>query len=264
MVIVITGASSGIGYSVYKFFSKNKSNIVCSLSRSNKNNIQNFFECDVTSYENVKESLSNIYNKFGKIDILINNAGIGISGALELTSVEEVKKVIDTNFYGTYYCSKEIIKYLNKNGKIINISSVCAFFPLPYRSIYSLSKSAVNILTYGLRMELKNTNFQVTSICPGDTKSEFNNNRIKITKTNEIYKNGINYSSNKVDKNYNKRMETDYVGLKIFKIVNKKKLKPMYIIGLKYKILCFISKIVPINLILKFINKMFNKRSNNG
>lgn len=263
MVIVITGASSGIGFSIYKFFSKDKSNIVCSLSRSNKNNLQNFFKCDVTSYENVKECLSNIYNKFGKIDVLINNAGVGISGALELTPIEETKKVIDTNFYGTYFCLKEAIKYLNKNGKIINISSVCAFFPLPYRSVYSASKSAVNMLTLGLRMELENAGFQVTTICPGDTKSGFNNNRIKIASTNERYENGVSYSSKKIDKNYNKRMETDYVGCKIFKIINKKKLKPLYIIGCKYKLLYFVSKILPIKVVLNFTNKMFNKRSNN-
>ena len=98
MIIVITGASSGIGNALYKLFSNDANNIVCCVSRSNKDNLENFYKCDITSYEEVKNCLNEIYNKFGKIDILINNAGIGISGALELLPIENFNSVIDTNF----------------------------------------------------------------------------------------------------------------------------------------------------------------------
>ena len=259
-IIVVTGASSGLGLELYKQLSGIKDTVVCSLSRTNLNNLDHFYPCDVSSFEEVNQAMRDVFNEFGEIDVLINNAGVGISGALELLPIEEIKKIFDVNYFGVLYSIKGAFPYLSLNAKIINISSVCAFFSLPYRNVYCASKAAVNMLSYGLRMELKNTKIQVCSVCPGDIKTSFTKNRIKNHETNERYANSVINSEEKIDKNYNKRMNVEYVAKKIIKLLDKRKIPMIKIIGNKYKILYLFNKIISINCIYFVINKIFNKK----
>lgn len=255
-IIVITGTSSGIGERLVQLF-KHDNDTVCCLSRTNPNNQDNFYICDVTNEQNVIQVFNEIGEKYGRIDILINNAGAGISGACELLDSARVKENIDINFMGAFYCSRQALSYMSRGAKIINISSVCAFFAMPYREIYCASKAALNMLSYGLRMELSSSGIQVCAICPGDIKTSFSKNRVKNYATNARYGDRVARSVNSVDAHEDKRMSVEYAAKKAYSIINRKRLKPAVIIGNKYKVFYFLYQLFPLNMFLRVIDKMF-------
>lgn len=253
MKIVITGGTSGIGEKLKEMFLKNGDEVFVLARSVEKSDLS--FPCDVADVNQVVAGFEAIKNKFGKIDILINNAGYGISGATELLSVEECKKIFNVNFFGSLYCIQNALPIMENTGKIINISSASALFAVPFRGMYCASKSAVSMMSNSLRMELANTKIQVTAICPGEIKTNFTKNRVKNFATNERYGDRIKNATSSLDSREEKRMSIDYATNKIYKIINKKHLKPQYIIGGKYKLLYFASKFVSQNTLLKFTNK---------
>lgn len=260
--IVITGGSGGLGKRLVRLFSMNKDN-VCSLSRSNDEKIENHFYCDVKDEQSVENAINSVVQKFGKIDMLICNSGIGLCGAIGDTPTDLVKNVIDVNFYGVLYTIKSALKHMNKEGKIIAISSASAFFALPYRIIYSASKSALNMMMFGLLMELSSTKIQTTSICPGEIDTDFVKNRLWHIENSNQDKNSVKTVADNFIKKQKGRMDADTVALKIFKICYKKRLCPLYIIGLKYKLFYFASKIIPFKMFLKLTNKMYGAKKDN-
>jgi len=255
-VVVITGTSSGIGRSCKEVFEKMGDTVVC-LSRTNPDNFENFYECDVANSLQVSEVFLKIKEKFKNIDILINNAGFGLSGAVELTSDDDIKKIFDVNLLGVINCFKNALPLMKSGGKIINISSACAFFPLPFRSLYCSSKAGVHMLSLSLSMECKMLGIKVLSVCPGDVKTNFTKNRVKNFSTNERYKDRISLATNRLDGREDKRMNVEKVAKVIFNYSRKKHPKAYIIIGGKYKLLHFAMKFLPASLLQYFTEKFF-------
>lgn len=255
-VIVITGASSGVGEGLLNLY-KNDGDIVVNLSKSVQTENKLNYRCDVTSEADVKRAIDGITEDFGKIDILINCAGFGVFGAVELTPVENIKKMFDVNLFGAITVTQYALKLMSAGAKIINISSACALFSVPFRSLYSASKSALNMFSYGLYMELKSSKIQVTAICPGDIKTNFSKNRDITPLTNERYGKRIEESINSINNRQSKRMDRDVACKKIYKIINKKKLKPMYIVSKLYNFLYFAKRFSSEKALLNVTNKMF-------
>ncbi len=255
-VVVITGGTSGIGEACANEFIKNGDTVVV-MSRKNHNHSQNFYMCDVSIEAMVNDVFDKIYKKFGGFDILINNAGYGVSGAVELIDSGEAESIFDVNYFGVLNCLKHAIPYMNKNSKIINMSSACALFPLPFRSLYCASKAAVNSLTFATAMEVKPLGINVISVCPGDVKTNFTKNRVKISKTNERYGERIQNAADTIDSKEDKRMSAEVVGKKVFKVAGKKNPKPLVIVGAKYKVFYFLQKVFPMRWVNGFLYKYF-------
>lgn len=248
--VLITGGSSGIGAGLKQYF-LNKGDKVFDLSRRSEN-----MPCDITDKSALDDAFKKLENE--RFDILINCAGQGLSGAVELTSDDEIKKQFDLNFFALVDVTKRALPLMKEKSKIINISSTCALFPLPFRAYYCASKAAVSMLTDGLRMELKNTNIQVAAICPGEVKTAFTKNRVKEYATNSRYGDSVEKSTKHVDSHEDKRMSLEYAVKKMVKFIEKRKLKPQVIIG-KQKYLYFVSRFVPKSWFIKTIGKLFVK-----
>ncbi|MBU3917995.1 SDR family oxidoreductase [bacterium] len=140
---------------------------------------------DVTDSESIADGIKLILDKEKKIDVVINNAGIGIAGALEDMSIEEVTRQFDTNFFGIVRVIQTVLPHMRerKEGKIINISSIAGMIGLPFQSFYSASKFAIEGLTESLRLELEPFNIKVTNISPGDFHTSFTKNRVLAKKS---------------------------------------------------------------------------------
>ncbi len=248
--IVITGSSSGIGQGLREYFVKNGDNVI-GISLENDD-----FCCDVSNFSQMQEVFKQIALKFERIDILIPCAGFGLSGAVELIDNKQIQKEYDVNVMGTVNAIQCALPLMNK-GKIINISSACALFPLPFRAFYCSSKAAVSSLSDCLRMELSKTKIQVTAICPCDIKTNFTRNRQKSFKTNERYKDAVALSAEKIDSREDKRMSLDKAIKIMTKIIEKKRLKPQYVMGVRNKFLYHLQKFFPRNMVLKLETKMF-------
>ena len=258
MNIIITGASSGIGLVTARYLA-GKGHKVFGLSRREVNDEPfTSISCDITDYAQVTKAFKEIVDMVGNIDALINNAGMGISGAAEYATEEDIKKVFDINLLALINASKEVTPYLKKNGsgKIINISSVAAIIPIPFQAYYSASKAAVLSFSYALRLELKNFNIDVSAVLPGDTKSGFTSARVK-NQSGEDYNGRIERSVNKMEKDEQKGMPPESVSKVIFKMLKKKHSPAVKTVGFGYKAIAFLSKILPTRLMLFIVKKLY-------
>ncbi len=251
--IVITGASSGLGSGLKEFFEK-KGDVVIDISLNGRD-----FAADVSDHKRLKEIFDEIYLEHGEIDMLITCAGYGISGAIELLKEKDTQKQLDVNFFGTANACKYAIPMMKEDGKIVIIASATALFPLPFKAYYCASKAAVDSFAQSLRMELSRTKIQVTSICPGDVRTNFTENRVKEYETNERYKNAVELSTKPTPKTESRRMSPEYAVKKLAKICEKEHFKPRYIIGKEYKMFNFFRKILPLSLMNKITTKLFYK-----
>jgi NAD(P)-dependent dehydrogenase (short-subunit alcohol dehydrogenase family) len=171
-VVLITGGSSGIGKSVGEYLLE-KGFIVYGTSRNPATIINHPFKLialDVNSAESIKNAIDEIIVAEGKLDILINNAGMGITGPIEETPTNEMRKVFDTNFFGAIDVMKAVLPEMRKqkSGLIINVTSIAGYMGLPFRGIYSATKGALELVTEAIRMEVKSFGIEVTNVAPGD------------------------------------------------------------------------------------------------
>ena len=171
-VVLITGGSSGLGKSIGEFLNE-KGFIVYGTSRNPEKYTQSKFPIlalDVKDEATISETVNIIIKKEGKLDIVINNAGAGITGPIEETPNEEIKNNFETNFFGPINVIKAVLPQMRKqhSGLIINITSIAGYMGLPYRGIYSASKGALELLTESFRMEIKDFNIKMTNVAPGD------------------------------------------------------------------------------------------------
>ena len=251
--IVITGGTSGIGLALKELFEKNGDKVV-TFSIDESANAEHY-QGSVTHEIKVNQVFNDIHEKHGNIDMLINCAGFGMSAITEIAPMEKINAVMDVNFYGTLYCTRAALRYMNAGSKIVNLSSAMALFPVPFKSIYGAAKSAVLNMSFAMRMELAPAGIDVVAICPGDTKTNFTKNRIKEFETTERYGDRLKTSTEHNDSKENKRMSVSYVANQIYKVVNKAKTKPFYIVGGKYKFLYFLTRLTPKSLLINMTGK---------
>jgi len=172
-VVLITGGSSGIGRITAQYLAS-KEYKVYGTSRKPESFTGdiNFdlIKLDVCDDASIVEAVNLIIQKEGRIDVLINNAGMGITGALEETPVEELRKVFETNFFGVLRLTQEVLPHMrkNRNGLVINVTSIAGYMGLPYRGGYSATKGALELITEAMRMEVKEFGIEMTNVAPGD------------------------------------------------------------------------------------------------
>jgi NAD(P)-dependent dehydrogenase (short-subunit alcohol dehydrogenase family) len=171
-VVLITGASSGIGKSIGEFL-HHKGFTVYGTSRNPKrvtNAIFPLLTLDVRDVSSIQQVVATIIAKSGRIDVVVNNAGVGITGPLEEIPSTEIKNNFDINFFGPIEVIKAVLPQMRtqQSGLIINITSIAGYMGLPFRSIYSASKGALELITESLRMEVKPFGIQITNVAPGD------------------------------------------------------------------------------------------------
>lgn len=255
-IVMITGGSMGIGKATAQMFRTN-GDTVFSLAMEIDPEYPGFsYVCDITNEERVKEIVNEIGQKYGRIDVLVNNAGFGINGALEFVPSTTFDKVVDVNVRGAFLMTKYALAYMGRGSKIINISSVSGVFASPFRSMYCFSKSALLMMSLCQRMELEKAGIDVCAICPGEVKTGFMKKRVRIEETNEHYGKQVERAFKFLDKHdEGKRMAPEKIGKIIYKQSCKRKMKPMKILGFKFKLMYLAIKTFPLGMILRLTNK---------
>ncbi|MXN89744.1 SDR family NAD(P)-dependent oxidoreductase [Flavobacterium sp. Sd200] len=171
-VIFITGASSGIGKSIGEFLHAKGYNVY-GTSRNPERVMDSVFPLvalDVRDAQSIKQAVAKVIAEAGAIDVLVNNAGVGITGPLEEIPADEIKNNFGVNLFGPIEVMKAVLPQMRnqKSGLIINVTSIAGYMGLPYRSVYSASKGALELITEALRMEVKGFGITITSVAPGD------------------------------------------------------------------------------------------------
>jgi len=189
-VVLITGASSGIGHTTAEYLA-GVGHRVFGASRTQPIGANFEWICmDVTSEESVGEAVDKVLERAGRIDVLINNAGLGIVGPLEETTDALIYQVFNTNVMGALRVCRKVIPVFRqqRKGLILNISSIAAEIGLPFRGVYSATKASLDALTESLSMELKEFNIHVCSLLPGDIATNINQNRLVASlQKNSVY-----------------------------------------------------------------------------
>jgi short-subunit dehydrogenase len=180
-VVLITGGSTGIGYAIGAYL-HDKGFRVVGTSRTPANYPNPLFQLlkmDVKDGQSIQNVINQVIADYGVIDVLINNAGVGITGPLEELPETEIKANFETNFFGPIAVMKAVLPSMRqqKSGLIINITSIAGYMGLPYRSIYSATKGALELITESLRMEVKPFGILITNVAPGDFATNIASNR---------------------------------------------------------------------------------------
>jgi short-subunit dehydrogenase len=187
-VVIITGASSGIGKALAEEYAKKGAHIAIAARQYVKlceitNEIQEKYkvkalaiQADVTKEEDCKNIINQTLFTMGRIDVLINNAGISMRALFKDLDLEVLKQVMDINFWGAVYCTKYALpELIHNNGSVVAISSIAGYKGLPGRTGYSASKYALNGFFEALRVENLKTGLHVMVACPGFTASNIRN-----------------------------------------------------------------------------------------
>ncbi|OXB02411.1 SDR family oxidoreductase [Flavobacterium pectinovorum] len=235
-VVLITGGSSGIGKSIGEFLHQ-KGFVVYGTSRNPEKVLNSVFPLvalDVRNTESIKSAVAKIIQTSGRLDIVINNAGVGITGPLEEIPTEEIKNNFETNFFGPIEVMKAVLPQMReqKSGLIINITSIAGYMGLPYRSVYSASKGALELITEALRMEVKSFGIEITNVAPGDFATNIASGRyhapvISGSAYEKVYGDVLATMNEHVDAGSNPNEMAEAV----YKIIQQKKPKVHYKVG---------------------------------
>ena len=182
-VVLVTGVSSGIGQAVASALA-GKGFEVFGTSRNPQRTAPisgvELMQLDVTSDASVTRAVSTVIQRAGRIDVLVNNAGIGVIGAAEESSITQAQQIFDTNFFGLVRLTREVLPHLRGqgSGRIINISSVLGFLPAPYAALYAATKHAVEGYSESLDHETREFGVRVSVVEPAYTNTSFDTNAI--------------------------------------------------------------------------------------
>ena len=232
MVIIITGTSTGIGFSLAEFFGK-QGHQVYGLSRKN---IQNPYfttiPTDITELEQIQTAIAKILETEKNIDLVINNAGMGMSGAVEDSTKEQITRLFNLNLIGAVQMMSAVLPAMRnqKSGKIINISSIGSEMGLPFRGFYSASKSALDKVTEAIRYEVSPWNIDVCSLHLGDIKTNIAEGRV-MTEVSEPYKKVFDKTHELMNAHVADGTEPVEVAKYIDSLLEKKKWKAHYYFG---------------------------------
>ena len=184
-VVVVTGASMGIGEAIAKVFADAGASVVllsrdASRSEAARHRLGHTERtlasaCDVRNREDIDRALAFALQKFQRVDVWVNNAGVGIRDSVADMETSALRELFETNFFGAIACMQAVVPAMREKGggAIINISSVAGHIPVPFMASYSASKFAVNAIGKGARLELKHDNINVLTVCPGYVSTDF-------------------------------------------------------------------------------------------
>jgi short-subunit dehydrogenase len=257
VIVIITGVSSGVGLANAKKFIE-KGHTVYGISRREVLlEGLTHYQADITDHERINQIVDEIYAKENRIDVLINSAGMGISGAVEDTEMESAKRMFDINFFGTVNISNRVIPYMRENGfgRICNISSVAGVLPIAFQTFYSSNKAAISLYSEGLNIEVKPFGIRVIDFMPGDIKTGFTDNRKKNESNSKYYGKRIDRSVKVMEKDERNGMSVEYVSKVMYRNIMKKRPPVRKVVGVQYKFFLFLYRLLPI----KFVNYVMGK-----
>ena len=271
-VIVITGGAGGIGSAQAKLLARNGAEVwILDLVQEKIDQLVEELKrqggkahgavADVTSEEEWKTIVERIVSESGRLDVVVNNAGFGISGAIEFTKTEDAKRLFDADFFGMVNVNRAVIPHMRQAGagRIVNLSSVAAAAPIPFQAYYSAAKAAVNSYTMALANELRPYGVTVCAVQPGDIHTGFTAAREKTIDGDDVYGGRISRSVARMEHDEQTGMDPAKAGAFIAKVAMKQRVKPIYTIRFDYQFLALLTRILPYRFLNWLIGVIYGK-----
>jgi short-subunit dehydrogenase len=235
-VVLITGGSSGIGKAIGEFLFE-KGFTVYGTSR-NPEKITNskfpLIALDVRNAESIKQAIDKVISISKRIDVVINNAGVGITGPIEEIPTQEIKNNFETNFFGPIEVMKAVMPQMRElnSGLIINITSIAGYMGLPYRGVYSASKGALEIISEAISMEVKSFGIDIVNVAPGDFATNIASGRYHAPVIQgSAYEIPYGNTLKQMDEHVDSGSNPNEMAMAIYQIINDKNPKLHYKVG---------------------------------
>ena len=258
-VALVTGGTSGIGLETAIRLKKKGYTVYEMSRRAEGAKGLCHLRADVTDEAQVRTAVEEVLQQEGHIDVLVNNAGFGISGAIEFTEVEEAKKQFDVNFFGVVNVTKAVLPAMRERGRglIVNMSSVASTIAIPFQAYYSASKAAIQSYSMALLNEVRPYGVKVTCILPGDIATGFTAAREKSIAGDDVYGGRISKSVAVMEHDEMNGISPKTAGKFVAKRAAKRNPKPLYVIGGQYKVFVFLTRIVPTRFLYYVVGKLY-------
>ena len=249
-VVLVTGGTSGIGRETVRALAGLGCTVYELSRRAEGPEDAIHIQGNVTDAAAVSAAVARIVEEAGRLDAVVNNAGFGISGAVEFTPAEEARRLFDTDFFGMVNVNRAALPVMRRqgSGRIVNISSVAAPVPIPFQAYYSAAKAAVSTYSLALANEVRPYGVTVCAVMPGDIRTGFTAAREKSALGDEEYGGRISRSVAVMERDEQNGMDPAAAGRFIARVVTKRGAKPLVAIGAKYKLFCLLIRLLPVRL----------------
>ena len=244
--LVISGGSSGIGKATASLFAE-RGWRVFELSRHGVDHDRiTHVDCDVCDSESTQKAVEQVLTMTDRIDVVISNAGFGISGAAEFTDIADLEHQMDVNFFGAVRFTQAVLPQLRKQraGRIIYTSSVAAILAVPYQAFYSASKAAINAMALALANEVRDFGISVSVMMPGDVSTGFTDARRKSMAGEKVYQ-LAQKAITTMEHDERGGMQPLQMAKLFYHIATCHSPRPQYVGGFGYRVLCFLERLLP-------------------
>lgn len=260
-VVLLTGGSSGIGAATALILAAEGMKVYAA-SRSGKAPSHELLiplVMDINDERSVESGVRSIIDAEGRIDSLVCNAGNGIGGPVECTTDEEARYQFETCFFGTMKTIRAVLPHMRRSGggRIITVTSVAGVIPIPYQAYYSSVKAALLMMTRALSLEVKPFGIQCCSVLPGDTKTSFTAARKMIGSVDEAYRQTMERSVGKMEKDEQNGMSPDIIGKAIARQLGRRRMRPTVTPRLDYRAIYILSRLLPENLMKWIVGLLY-------
>lgn len=256
--LILTGGSSGIGKATAELMSKNGYRVYDLSRHGESHDGITHIDCDVTKEEDCRNAVSRVMAAEGKIDVMISNAGMGISGSIEFTASEDWHRQMDVNFNGAVNITQAVLPVMRRQhyGNIIFVSSVMGVYGLPFQAFYSASKFAINGFAMALTNEVRPHGIKVAVLMPGDVKTGFTDARKKVVAGLAEYPR-MEASIKQMEHDEQNGITPERMASQLLKLSNSRNPTPHSTVGFMYVVLLFLGRLFPTRLINYIVGKMY-------
>jgi len=262
-VILVTGGSSGLGKSICLRLAKSGHAVYGTSRKVHSEETTDGYrmvQMDVTDDTSVQKAIAEVLTRESRIDVLVNNAGLGIQGPVEDISPELAQRLFDTNVWGPHRVWCAVLPTMRKQGSglIINISSVAANFGLPYRGFYSASKAALDRLSESLSTEVDRFGIRVVTVQPGEFNTTIGDSRLRPEKISEAHRPGYEKAMEVLGGSMHYSRDPDELAQVVERIIQAKEPKSRYIVAEGMQRLSILAKkLMPGRMFEKMVRKHY-------
>ena len=262
-VALVTGASSGVGEALAPLLAERGYRVYGMSRRAVALPGVISVPADVTEARSLVQGVERIIAETGRLDVVLHCAGIGGAGPVEQMPTERAKRIMDTNFWGSWNVCQATLPYLRKSprGRLVLVGSIAGFMGIPFRAAYCASKAATKTLVDSLRLELQDTTCQATLVAPGDiaTNSMATQYRQPAEELDPLYQARYRKADEGMASNVERGMDAGKVAEAIYKVFNKEALRPYYVVGEPVqKAATVASRLLPSRLWEKVLTKYYS------
>ncbi len=267
--ILITGASSGIGKATAKYFAEQGWNVAATMRTPEKETelkqlpYLKLYQLDVTDDNSITRAIDNAIKDFGKIDVLVNNAGYGAVGVFEKATKEQIQKQFDTNVFGVMNVTRQILPYFREKGggTIINVSSMGGRITFPLYSVYHSTKWALEGWAESLQFEVRQFGIKIKNIEPGAIKTDFLGRSMDLFKKESLkaYDTYEAIVNRNMEESYKNAPESITVAKTIFKAANDSSYKLRYTASAQSTMLLFLRWLLPLGAFTGIVRSIIDK-----